>query len=78
MRRQVMRELDDGFKGLLYVAPERFFAPDFQELIAAAASPSSSPSTKPIASASGATIFGRNIPAWAKSGSSSARRPASH
>ena len=32
MRREVIRELESGFKGLLYVAPERFFTPDFQEL----------------------------------------------
>jgi len=28
-RRQVMQELEAGFRGLLYVAPERFVAPDF-------------------------------------------------
>ena len=33
LRREVMRELDKGFNGLLYVAPERFFAADFQELM---------------------------------------------
>jgi ATP-dependent DNA helicase RecQ len=33
MRRQTMRELDEGFEGLLYVAPERFAAPDFQDLM---------------------------------------------
>src|SRR5215213_8760081 len=27
-RRDVMRQLEDGFKGMLYVAPERFFAAD--------------------------------------------------
>ncbi len=32
MRREVVRELEAGFQGLLYVAPERFFTPDFQEL----------------------------------------------
>src|SRR5947209_11966629 len=32
LRRQVMQELEQGFGGLLYVAPERFFAADFQEL----------------------------------------------
>lgn len=33
LRRQVMSELADGFDGLLYVAPERFFAADFAELM---------------------------------------------
>jgi ATP-dependent DNA helicase RecQ len=33
LRRQVMRELEEGFGGLLYVAPERFFSADFQELM---------------------------------------------
>ena len=33
MRRQVMDELYAGFDGLLYVAPERFWAADFQELM---------------------------------------------
>ena len=33
LRRQVMQELAHGFNGLLYVAPERFFAPDFAELM---------------------------------------------
>ncbi|HYE19591.1 MAG TPA: ATP-dependent DNA helicase RecQ [Tepidisphaeraceae bacterium] len=33
MRRQVMTELADGFNGLLYVAPERFFAGDFAALL---------------------------------------------
>lgn len=33
MRRQVMTELEQGFEGLLYVAPERFFAADFQALM---------------------------------------------
>src|SRR4051812_49721253 len=30
MRKQVMAEIEAGFEGLLYVAPERFFAGDFQ------------------------------------------------
>jgi ATP-dependent DNA helicase RecQ len=33
VRRQTMRELAEGFEGLLYVAPERFWAGDFQELM---------------------------------------------
>lgn len=33
MRRQVMTELEEGFSGLLYVAPERFFAGDFAALL---------------------------------------------
>ena len=33
MRRQTMGELERGFEGLLYVAPERFGSPDFQELL---------------------------------------------
>jgi ATP-dependent DNA helicase RecQ len=32
-RRQVMKELEAGFKGLLYVAPERFVAMDFAPLL---------------------------------------------
>jgi ATP-dependent DNA helicase RecQ len=32
-RREVMRELEGGFRGLLYVAPERFFSPDFSALM---------------------------------------------
>src|SRR5687767_7626755 len=32
-RRQVLRELEGGFEGLLYVAPERFFAGDFLSLM---------------------------------------------
>ena len=32
-RRQVMRDLEAGFRGLLYVAPERFFAADFSQLL---------------------------------------------
>src|SRR3984957_14365518 len=32
-RRQVMEEVRQGFNGLLYVAPERFYAADFRELI---------------------------------------------
>ena len=32
-RREVMRQLDGGFSGLLYVAPERFAAPDFSALM---------------------------------------------
>src|SRR6476620_4505338 len=32
-RRQVMRQLEEGFRGLLYVAPERFFSPDFSALV---------------------------------------------
>ena len=34
LRRQTMDELNAGFQGLLYVAPERFSAPDFREMIA--------------------------------------------
>jgi len=34
LRRQTMDELNSGFEGLLYVAPERFAAPDFREMIA--------------------------------------------
>jgi ATP-dependent DNA helicase RecQ len=33
MRRQVMAEVEAGFEGLLYVAPERFFAGDFMALM---------------------------------------------
>jgi ATP-dependent DNA helicase RecQ len=33
MQREVMAELNDGFQGLLYVAPERLFAPNFQSLL---------------------------------------------
>jgi ATP-dependent DNA helicase RecQ len=33
IRREVMNELHRGFNGLLYVAPERFSAADFQELM---------------------------------------------
>jgi ATP-dependent DNA helicase RecQ len=33
VRRQTMNELAQGFEGLLYVAPERFWAADFQELM---------------------------------------------
>jgi ATP-dependent DNA helicase RecQ len=32
-QRQVLRDLQNGFKGLLYVAPERFFSPTFQPLM---------------------------------------------
>ncbi|MGE5608526.1 MAG: RecQ family ATP-dependent DNA helicase [Bacillota bacterium] len=33
LQRQVMQELENGFDGLLYVAPERFYAPSFQPLL---------------------------------------------
>src|SRR5262249_26257556 len=33
MQRQVLDDLQSGFKGLLYVAPERFFAGSFQSLM---------------------------------------------
>ena len=33
MKRQVMEELEAGFEGLLYVAPERLFAGDFPSLL---------------------------------------------
>jgi ATP-dependent DNA helicase RecQ len=33
MRREVLRELEEGFAGMLYVAPERFYTADFQEII---------------------------------------------
>lgn len=33
MKRETMQQLRDGFEGLLYVAPERFGAPDFQEVV---------------------------------------------
>ncbi len=33
MRREVMSQVEAGFDGLLYVAPERFFAGDFAALI---------------------------------------------
>src|ERR1700730_13629606 len=33
MRRQTMQELNEGFNGLLYVAPERFGSADFQDLL---------------------------------------------
>jgi ATP-dependent DNA helicase RecQ len=34
LRRQTMEELHQGFRGLLYVAPERFGTADFQEFVA--------------------------------------------
>jgi ATP-dependent DNA helicase RecQ len=33
LRREVIREIEAGFKGLLYVAPERFFTAEFQDLL---------------------------------------------
>lgn len=33
MRREVARELEAGFKGLLYVAPERLFTAEFKDLL---------------------------------------------
>src|SRR3954452_14449246 len=33
MRREAMAQIRAGFNGLLYVAPERFWAADFQELV---------------------------------------------
>lgn len=33
LKRETMEQLREGFEGLLYVAPERFGAPDFQELV---------------------------------------------
>jgi len=33
LRREVIREIEAGFKGLLYVAPERLFTAEFQELL---------------------------------------------
>jgi ATP-dependent DNA helicase RecQ len=33
MQREVMQQLEAGFDGLVYVAPERFFAPNFQHLL---------------------------------------------
>jgi len=33
IQRQVLTELERGFDGLLYVAPERFVAPNFQQLL---------------------------------------------
>ncbi|MCY2952315.1 MAG: ATP-dependent DNA helicase [Planctomycetota bacterium] len=32
-QRHVIAQLEDGFQGLLYVAPERFYAPNFQPLL---------------------------------------------
>ncbi|HEV2292755.1 MAG TPA: ATP-dependent DNA helicase RecQ [Tepidisphaeraceae bacterium] len=32
-QREVIAQLHEGFEGLLYVAPERFFAPNFQSII---------------------------------------------
>jgi ATP-dependent DNA helicase RecQ len=32
-QREVIRDLHNGFRGLLYVAPERFFAPSFQPVL---------------------------------------------
>src|SRR5215211_3028909 len=34
MRREAMAQVREGFNGLLYVAPERFWAADFQPLLA--------------------------------------------
>jgi ATP-dependent DNA helicase RecQ len=33
MQREAMQQIENGFEGLLYVAPERFFAPNFQPLM---------------------------------------------
>jgi ATP-dependent DNA helicase RecQ len=33
MQREAITQIEDGFEGLLYVAPERFFAPNFQPLL---------------------------------------------
>src|SRR5437763_9766976 len=33
MQRQVMHQISGGFEGLLYVAPERFYAASFQDLM---------------------------------------------
>jgi len=76
LRRQVMEELEQGFDGLLYVAPERFFAADFQELMPRLR-PKFLRSTRRIASASGGTIFVRNIRGSEKCGKNWASRLAS-
>src|SRR2546421_7594931 len=34
MQRETMQKIGDGFEGLLYVAPERFYAAGFQNLMA--------------------------------------------
>src|SRR2546430_917765 len=33
MRREAMRQIEEGFQGLLYVAPERFYSADFSALM---------------------------------------------
>src|SRR3954463_2054622 len=33
MQREVMHQINDGFQGLLYVAPERFFSASFQDVM---------------------------------------------
>jgi ATP-dependent DNA helicase RecQ len=33
MQREAVTQIENGFEGLLYVAPERFFAPNFQPLL---------------------------------------------
>src|SRR5262249_51246387 len=33
MQREAVAQIENGFEGLLYVAPERFFAPNFEPLL---------------------------------------------
>ena len=64
-QREVMARLRDGFRGLLYVAPERFSAPGFFSIITGA-SCRCWRSTRRTASASGDTISVPSICAWAR------------
>src|SRR5438552_12712328 len=34
VQREAIAQIENGFEGLLYVAPERFFAPNFQDVLA--------------------------------------------
>ena len=56
--------LHRGEARLLFVSPERLVQTDFYRLLAATSACARSPSTRPIASATGAMIFVPNIASW--------------
>ena len=76
-QREVIAQLNQGFTGMLYLAPERCFAGNFQSTLEQLRPKLLAIDRGPLHQPMGGTIFARNMPGWARSAAGLGNRPPS-